>query len=192
MTVRIIINGGCSVEQRLKGKTAVVTGGGDGIGYGIVRRLAAEGARVLVADINADTGKSSAEEAASQFDAEVIFRQLDVTNRDEVKGMISFAEEALGGVDILVNNAWGGGNIKRIENKTDEDMQHGITMGLYAAMWAMRSAFPYMKEKGWGASSTFARSTVLTLISEAPIIMWARKLCVHIRELRPANGHLLV
>lgn len=135
---------------KFSGKTAIVTGGGDGIGQGIVQRLASEGARILVADINAATGEQSARDAAGQYDAEISFRQVDVTRREEVEAMVGFAIETMGGVDILINNAWGGGNIKRIENKTDADIQHGVTMGLYAAMWSMRAAFPHMKEKGWG------------------------------------------
>lgn len=138
------------VLGKLSGKVAIVTGGGDGIGYGIVRRLAADGARVLVADINMETGSRTAEDALRDFGGDVVFRQVDVTKREEVEAMIAFAIDRLDGADILINNAWGGGTIKRIENKSDSDIEHGVTMGFYAAMWAMRSSFAYMKEKGWG------------------------------------------
>jgi NAD(P)-dependent dehydrogenase (short-subunit alcohol dehydrogenase family) len=138
------------VPRRFAGRAAIVTGGGDGIGQGIVRRLAAEGARVLLAELNPETGARAAEAAARDCGVEVVFRQVDVTARDQVEAMIADAAARFGGVDILVNNAWGGGNIKRIEHKSDSEMAHGVTMGLYAAMWAMRAAFPLMKAKGWG------------------------------------------
>ena len=135
---------------RLEGKTAIVTGGGDGIGYGIVQRLATDGARVLVAELNEEKGRACAEEAVRTTGGDVSFRRVDVTQKDEVTAMVAHAVDALGGCDILVNNAWGGGTIKRIENKTDEELAHGFTMAFYAAVWAMRSAFPYMKARGWG------------------------------------------
>ena len=135
---------------RLAGRTAIVTGGGDGIGYGVVRRLASEGARVVIAEIDAETGERSASRAVSEFGADVSFRQVDVTQRDQVEAAVAEATSRFGRVDILVNNAWGGGNIKRIEAKTDDDLRHGFTMGFYSAVWAMRAAFPGMKTAGWG------------------------------------------
>ena len=135
---------------RLAGKAAIVTGGGDGIGYGVVRRLASEGARVMIAELNPETGQRSAAQASADLGAEVLFRQVDVKKRDQVEAIIADAEERFGGIDILVNNAWGGGNIKRIELKSDDDMDHGMVMGFYSAMWAMRAALPGMRKKGWG------------------------------------------
>lgn len=136
--------------KRLAGKSAIVTGGGDGIGHGIVRRFASEGAHILVADFNGETGRRTADEAARDFGVEVEFLKVDVTDKAQTEAMVAHAAKRFGAVDILVNNAWGGGNIKRIENKSDAEIGHGITMGLYAAMWAMRAAFPLMKAKGWG------------------------------------------
>jgi len=138
------------VTGRLAGRAAIVTGGGDGIGYGVVRRLAADGARVLIAEVNADTGERAAARAAAELGAEVVFCRVDVKQRGDVDAMIADAAERFGGVDILVNNAWGGGNIKRIEHKSDDDMDHGIIMGFYSAMWAMRAVLPGMRAKGWG------------------------------------------
>ena len=138
------------MAKRLADRAAIVTGGGDGIGHGIVRCLAAEGASVLVAEVNPETGARTAVEAARDFGAEVEFLRVDVTDKAQVEAMVAHARTRFGGVDILVNNAWGGGTLKRIEHKTDIDIQHGITMGFYAAMWAMRAAFPLMKAQGWG------------------------------------------
>jgi NAD(P)-dependent dehydrogenase (short-subunit alcohol dehydrogenase family) len=57
---------------------------------------------------------------------------------------------AAGPVDILVNNAWRGSGVQRIENKTDEQFDVALRMGVYAAQWSMRAALPHMKAQGWG------------------------------------------
>ena len=130
----------------LEGRVAIVTGGADGIGEGAVRRLAAEGAKVLLADFDAERGARVADELGDN----VIFREVDVMQRDQVEAMVDAAIEAFGTIDILVNNAWGGGGIRRIEFTDDEAMDHALTLGFKACMWAMRRAFPTMKEKQYG------------------------------------------
>lgn len=129
---------------QLAGKVAVVTGGGDGIGAGIVRAFAAEGATVLVAEINSETGRAVAEEVGGRF------LRVDVTERDQVEEMVRVAVEELGAIDILVNNAWGGSNTGRVEFKTDAMLDRGFRMGYYGPFWAMRAAFPHMKARGHG------------------------------------------
>ena len=86
--------------MRLKNKVAVVTGAASGFGEGIARVFAEEGASVIVADINEEAGK---EFSGSLPKAK--FVRCDVTRSDDVKAMVSAAEEAYGGLDILVNNA---------------------------------------------------------------------------------------
>ncbi len=135
---------GPSATGRLAGRVAVVTGAGDGIGAGIARAYAAEGARVLVAEIDAATGRAVADEIGG------LFVQVDVTDRDQVEGMVGTALGELGGLDILVNNAWGAGDIGRVEDKTDAVLEHGLAMGFYGPFWAMRAAFPHMAGTGWG------------------------------------------
>ena len=55
-----------------------------------------------------------------------------------------------GSVDILVNNAWGGGSVARLEYKTEAAMEHGLRVGLMSSFWAMQAAFPHMRAAGWG------------------------------------------
>ncbi len=131
-------------EGRLAGRVAVITGGGDGIGAGVARRFAAEGAKVLVAEINTETGQAVAEEIGG------LFVPVDVTDRDQVEGMVATAVSEFSAIDILVNNAWGAGNIGRVELKTDAMIDRGFAMGYYGPFWAMRAAFPHMKSAGWG------------------------------------------
>ncbi|MEV0594671.1 SDR family NAD(P)-dependent oxidoreductase [Nonomuraea cavernae] len=136
---------------RLDGRTAIITGGGDGIGRGVARRFAAEGARILVAEIDEVTGRRTALELTDEFGADARFLATDVTDRARVEAMVDFAVETWGGVDILVNNAWGSaGGLGRVENKTDEQLGRGFAMGYYGPFWAMRAAFPHMKRQGWG------------------------------------------
>jgi|tagenome__1003787_1003787.scaffolds.fasta_scaffold20985247_6 NAD(P)-dependent dehydrogenase (short-subunit alcohol dehydrogenase family) len=134
---------------RLAGRVAVVTGGGLGIGRGIVRRFAAEGARVLVAELDADAGRDVVDEVTAAG-GEAIFLPTDVTDRDQVDGMVDAAVQTWGSVDILVNNAWGAGTVGRVEKKTDEQLDRGLRMGFYGPFWAMRAAFPHMAGHGWG------------------------------------------
>lgn len=130
----------------LAGRVAVVTGAGDGIGRGVARRFAAEGARVLVAELNAETGAA----VAAEIGENARFVQTDVTDKAQVNAMIAEAVETWGSVDVLVNNAWGAGTVGRVENKTDEQLARGFAMGYYGPLWAMQAAFPHMKRRGWG------------------------------------------
>ncbi|GAA0941532.1 SDR family oxidoreductase [Actinocorallia libanotica] len=138
-------------DGALAGRTAIVTGAGDGIGKGVARRFAAEGAKVLVAELNAETGARVARELEEEFGAQALFLPTDVTDKSQVQAMVATAVEAWGSVDVLVNNAWGSlGVPSRVETKTDENLQRGFAMGYYGPLWAMQAAFPHMKERGWG------------------------------------------
>ncbi|MFJ6466486.1 SDR family NAD(P)-dependent oxidoreductase [Streptomyces sp. NPDC091387] len=128
----------------LAGRVAIVTGAGDGIGAAVARRFAAEGARVLVAELNEETGRATAEEIGGRF------VRTDVSDKVQVLAMVDAAVREWGSVDILVNNAWGAGNVGRVENKTDEMLARGLGVGFYGPLWAMQAAFPHMKERGWG------------------------------------------
>jgi NAD(P)-dependent dehydrogenase (short-subunit alcohol dehydrogenase family) len=134
----------------IKDRVAVITGAADGIGRGIAQRLAEDGVKLVLTDIDAPTGEATAAEIRDQTGADIEFRQVDVCDRGQVEGMIATAVERFGTVDILINNAWGGTRQGRIEGKTDEEIQRGLDMTVFAAKWAMQAAFPVMKAKGWG------------------------------------------
>ena len=88
-----------TAQQRFAGRTAVITGGGSGIGLASVRRLATEGARVVVADIDATTGQAAADEVGG------LFVRTDVTSEEEVNALFDAAAETYGSVDVAFNNA---------------------------------------------------------------------------------------
>ncbi len=135
---------------RIDGRVAVVTGAGDGIGRGIARRLAAEGARVVVADFNQETGPRVAGELRDELGADAVFVHTDVRSQPDVMAMVDAARDRWGTVDILVNNAWSGGNLTRVEQKSDETMASAFAVTFYGPLWAMRRSFPVMKANGWG------------------------------------------
>ncbi len=86
---------------RLAGKTALITGGGGGIGRAAAKRFAEEGAKVLVVDANARAG----EETVAQIGANAAFTSADVTRAADVEAMIAFAERRFGALHVLFNNA---------------------------------------------------------------------------------------
>jgi len=129
---------------RLDGRVALITGAGDGIGRGIATVFAAEGAKVVVAERNAEAGARVADEIGG------VFVPTDVADRDDVVAAVDAATDRFGRLDILVNNAWGGGRLCRVEHKTDELFAKGFGVGFYGPFWAMQAAFPTMKAQGYG------------------------------------------
>jgi NAD(P)-dependent dehydrogenase (short-subunit alcohol dehydrogenase family) len=134
----------------LKDRVAVITGAADGIGAGIARRLAEDGVRLVLTDIDVATGEETAANILAQTGAEIEFRRVDVCDKSQVEGMIATAVERFGTVDILINNAWGGTRQGRFEGKSDAEIQRGLDMTVFATKWAMQAAFPVMKAKRWG------------------------------------------
>jgi NAD(P)-dependent dehydrogenase (short-subunit alcohol dehydrogenase family) len=132
------------MSGQLIDKVALVTGAGAGIGEGIARRFADEGAKVVVAELDSASGQAVAEAIGG------IFVGTDVSDRAQVENAVQATLSEFGSIDIVVNNAWGGGSIGRVERKTDDQLAHGIAVGYYGPYWAMRAAFPHMKERGWG------------------------------------------
>ncbi len=131
---------------QLDGKTAVVTGAGEGIGRAVARAFIAEGACVTVAEISERLGQ----EAVDEFGERSHFVQVDVGERAAVEAMVDDTVKRWGSVDILVNNAWGGGVISRVEHKTPDGMRRALDVGFLGPFWAMAAALPVMKERRWG------------------------------------------
>ncbi|MYG98789.1 MAG: SDR family oxidoreductase [Acidimicrobiaceae bacterium] len=130
----------------LAGRTAVVTGAGEGIGRAVAGAFVAEGANVLVAEIDEQLGRDAAAELGDGCE----FLRTDVGDRAAVEAMVAHASERWGSVDILVNNAWGGGEISRVERKTEAGMSRALAVGFYGPFWAMGAALPLMRANGWG------------------------------------------
>jgi NAD(P)-dependent dehydrogenase (short-subunit alcohol dehydrogenase family) len=134
---------------RLQDRVAVITGAGEGIGAAMARRFATEGARIVVAELDESRGTSIVDELTGGG-AEAVFLRTDVRRKEDNEAMVQTAIDRWGTVDILVNNAWGGGKISRVELKTDELIEHGLAVGFRGPLWAMQAVFPTMKANGYG------------------------------------------
>lgn len=138
----------------LTGNVAVVTGGGAGIGRGIVRRFVREGARVVIAEYDADRGRAVADECR-ELGGEALFVQTDVGSKDSVIAAVQAAVDNFGGLDTLVNNAFAPSPELLLEQKTDEILARTLETTAWASWWAMRAAFPHFQARGGGSVINF-------------------------------------
>ena len=141
--------------NRLQDRVALITGAGAGIGKGVARRFAAEGASLWLADINAETCAAAAQEISEEFGVQVGYSAADVSEHAAVQTMVDAALARFGRVDILVNNAWGRRpgakpGFAQVETLGDLDAHWAWRIGAQSALWAMQAVFPGMKERGWG------------------------------------------
>lgn len=135
------------MELNLKGRVALVTGSGSGIGRDTVFKLAEEGCKIVVSDINA-AGANETAEALRSAGHEAIAVACDVTREDEVAHLVAQAQQ-LGGVDILVNNA---GIVKDgyLTKMTEQSWDSVVNIILKGAFLCSRAVLPQMMEKKWG------------------------------------------
>ncbi len=134
----------------LKGKTALVTGSTSGIGLGIARALATQGANVVFNGFG-DAAQIAAlvEGVAAEFGIETSYSSADMSKSSEIEVMMAQAQERFGGVDILVNNA-GIQHVANIEDFPIEKWDAIIAINLTSAFHTSRLALPGMKQKNWG------------------------------------------
>jgi NAD(P)-dependent dehydrogenase (short-subunit alcohol dehydrogenase family) len=143
--------------ERLQGKRAIVTGAGAGIGRAIALRLAGEGARVALADVDG----GAADKVASEIDGETLVRRTDVTTTDEVEALISSVVESWGGLDVMVNNA-GVGVAATAVNTTEEDYDRVMDVCVRGTLLGMKYAIPAIRDSGGG--SVINMSSVAALV----------------------------
>jgi NAD(P)-dependent dehydrogenase (short-subunit alcohol dehydrogenase family) len=147
----------------LKGKVAIVTGGGRGIGRAIARRFSSEGAAVVIAARTAEQLASTAREIDSAG-GRVAWATADVSRETDAARIMETARKTFGGVDILVNNAGIYGPVKPIEEITVEEWDSVIAVHLRGGFLMTRVALPEMYSRGAGAilniSSVAARTAI--------------------------------
>lgn len=132
--------------QELDGKVAVITGGGSGIGASLARACAAEGMRVVVADVNGDRAEAIASELPHDTAA---FKPVDVSDADQVQELADFAFDTFGAVHLLCNNA-GVSPVGRVWDYSDEDFRWLVGVNLFGVANGLRSFVPRMIEQGEG------------------------------------------
>lgn len=132
--------------MRLEGRTALVTGGAAGIGAATSRRLAAEGARVAVADLDRDGARGVS------GDVDGVAVAMDVTDNASIQTGVAHAVDALGPLDVLVNNAGGGRFPPAFFVHTDEaEWSDGLRLNLWSVLAVTHAVLPAMQERGRGA-----------------------------------------
>lgn len=129
--------------MEIAGKAALVTGAAVGTGRAIAERLAAEGARVVLADIDV----AGCEETRRRIGHGEIVR-VDLRDDDDIERMIAAAKEKVGGLDILVNNAGGGRPAARFPDATVDQWTDVLTVNLRAPMLATQIALPSLRSVG--------------------------------------------
>lgn len=150
--------------MRLENKVAVVTGGGQGIGRGVVKVFAEEGAKVVIADIDAEAGESTMQNFKDQHH-DVRFYQTDVSNEEDVKNLIDYTIGEFGQLDILVNNA--AINIRKAVHETTlEEWDNLMGINLTGPFLCSKHAIPEMQKQdtssiinmvSWHAETTITR-----------------------------------
>lgn len=136
--------------MRLKDKVAIVTGGGSGFGEGMARRFAAEGARLVVNDLNASGGQRVAEEIRQQG-GKAVYVGGDVSKRADVKAMVATANGEFGRVDVLVNNAGVTHKNQPMLNVPEEMFDKIFAVNVKAIYLAALEVIPLMRRQGGGS-----------------------------------------
>ena len=149
---------------RVEGKVAIVTGGASGLGEADARLLAAEGAAVVLTDINEEAGRAIAHE----IDAE--FVRQDVAEEASWPALVDHVVERYGGLDVLVNNA-GIALIADVLHTTTEIWRRTLAVHLDATFFGCRAALPALKKRGGG--SIINMSSTAALIGIAPYFAYS-------------------
>ena len=137
-------------SSMLSGKTAVVTGSTSGIGLGIARSLAEQGANIVFNGFgDAQQIEKLYTDVGSEFGVQTAYHNADMSKPAEIEAMMKFATDKFGGVDILVNNA-GIQHVATVDEFPTEKWDAIIAINLTSAFHTTRLALPGMKQKNWG------------------------------------------
>jgi NAD(P)-dependent dehydrogenase (short-subunit alcohol dehydrogenase family) len=138
-------------------KTALVTGGAGRLGTEDCKHLAAEGAHVVVLDVDESGAQSVVDEIeGSDRPGSAMAVECDLTDREEVAATVEAIEEDTDGINILVNNAGFVDAVSRIEEFSDDLWDRDVALNLTGAYNVTKEVFPRMKERGWGRIVTMS------------------------------------
>jgi len=149
--------------MRLEGKVAIVTGGGSGFGEGIVKKFVAEGAKVLIADRD----EASARRVADATGARWV--RADVADATDVRAMMDAAQDAFGGLHILVNNAGVGHLPQALEALPEDEFDRIVAVNMKAIYLAAKEIVPRFKAQNHGVILNIASTAG---VSPRPRLAW--------------------
>lgn len=132
----------------LQGKTAIITGGGRGLGKAVALELAREGVNIAITGRNEDALKATVEEI-KQTGVKAAYAVFNVENEAEVKAGIDRLVNEMGGVDILINNA-GVGQFGTLEAMSSQDWEQVMRVNLFGVYYVAMAVYPHLKAKGEG------------------------------------------
>lgn len=151
--------------MRLAGKTAIVTGGASGFGAGIVRKFVAEGARVIIADIN----EAGAGELAKELGAGALAQLVDVSKSASVEAMSEIAIETFGHLDILVNNAGVTHQPGPLADISEDEFDRVLAVNAKSVFLTAKHLVPHMVSRKSGAILNVASTAG---VSPRPRLSW--------------------
>jgi 2,3-dihydroxy-2,3-dihydro-p-cumate dehydrogenase len=137
------------MSGKLEGSVAVITGAAQGIGFAIAERFKAEGARLLIADLDEAKANAAADRLASKSYARPLVHAGNLADEAVAQDMIGAAIKGYGTLDILVNNA-GGGIIQPFVDHTPESLRTTVDRNLWTTVWSIFHALPEMRRKKYG------------------------------------------
>ncbi len=186
--------------QELSGKVAVVTGGASGIGRATVELFVAEGAKVVIADVNEAQGQ----ELVAHLGPAALFRKTDVSSVDDVKALVDFAVGEFGGLHIMFNNAGISGAMNaRFLDDDLKDFNKVIGVNLLGVMAGVRYAGEQMRKQGGGviinnasiAGVLAGQALMCYRASKAAVIQFSKSVAIdlaeyNIRVICLAPGHI--
>lgn len=147
--------------SRLEGKVAIVTGAGSGIGRAIAQRLAADGARVVVADLDGQ----AAERVAGEIGSSASARAHDVTSAEQTADLVSGVVEEHGGLQVMVNNA-GLGVAATTPETSEEDFQRVMAVCLTGTFLGMKYTIPAIRDSGGGSVINISSVAAIVGVAE--------------------------
>ncbi len=149
----------------LTGKTAIITGGANGIGKATALRLAQAGANIVIADLKMDDAKAAAKEIES-FGVKALAVECNILKDDDLVAMVDQAMSAFGCINILINNAGGGGGGRENPFKISvDDFRRDFELNVFSAWRLCQLCVPHMKASGYGS---IVITTSMSSINKSP------------------------